>query len=381
MRDMTDSEGAFYSAEDADSEGVEGKFYVWGPEEIIKILGEEDGELFCDLYDITQEGNFEGESIPNLLHHTREGYAKLQNVSVEELEQRLEKCRQKLFDHREKRIHPHKDDKILTSWNGLMIAALAKGAKALQQTKYADAAKSAVEFILQKLRREDGRLLARYRDGEAAYPGYIDDYAFMVWGLIELYEATFELEFLEVAIELNEEMIKLFWDNEKGGFFFYGHDSEQLFTRMKEIYDGAVPSGNSAAALNLLRLSRYTGSVELQEKADSQLKAFAGAVARYPAGHSLFMTALQFAYDPSKEVVISGKPGQQDMKDMIRKVQTLFTPLTVVVVHPDGDEGVKVRKLFPVVEGKHSLDGKATIYVCENYACQSPVTDIKKVVL
>lgn len=379
MRDMTDPGGAFYSAEDADSEGVEGKFYVWKPEGIIKVLGEEEGELFCDLYDITQEGNFEGECIPNLLHNTRESYAKHRNMSLEKLNERLEESRQKLFEHREERIHPHKDDKILTSWNGLMITALAKGAKALQQTKYADTAIRAVKFILKNLRRADGRLLARYRDGEAAYPGYVDDYAFMVWGLIELYEATFELEFLQQAIELNEEMINLFWDDKKGGFFFYGHDSEQLFTRMKEIYDGAVPSGNSAAALNLLRLSRYTGSEELQQKADDQIKAFSGAVARYPAGHSLFMTAVQFAYGPSKEIVISGNPAHQDVKELIRKVQAKFTPLTVVMLHPDGADGGKVGKLFPVVEGKHSIDGKATIYVCENYACQSPVTDINEV--
>ncbi len=379
LRDMTHTQGGFYSAEDADSEGVEGKFYVWGPQEIKEVLGEQEGELYCKVYDVTEEGNFEGQSIPNLLQSTLEDCAKEHEISLEELKENLEQSRLKLFDHREKRIHPYKDDKILTSWNGLMIVALAKGAMALQKTQYADAACQAIEFIFTHLVRKDGRLLARYRDGDAAYPGYVDDYAFMVWGLIEMYEATFELRYMEQAIRLNQEMLELFWDDEKGGLFFYGHDSEPLFTRMKEIYDGAIPSGNSAAALNLIRLSKFTGSQLLEQKAEEQIKAFAGSVQRYPAGHSLFMTAVQFAYGPTKEIVLSGNPQQPDMKEFIRKVQTEFTPLAIVIVHPDGEAGQSVRKLFPMVEGKGSLEGKAAIYVCENYTCQAPVTDWSEV--
>lgn len=378
LRDMTDKEGAFYCAEDADSEGEEGKFYVWTPEEIMDVLGAEKGELYCKVYDITQEGNFEGNNIPNLIHKDVEEYATLKNVPTAELRVTLEEARQQLFQHREQRIHPHKDDKILTSWNGLFIMALAKGAKALQKPEYADAAKRAVDFILNRMRREDGRLLVRYRDGEAAFPGYLDDYAFLVWGLIELYEATFEIDYLREAVELNREMLTLFWDEEKDGLFFYGNDSEQLFIRSKEIYDGAMPSGNSAAALNLVKLSRYTNNVELSQKADQQLKAFAGAVERYPAGHALFLAAVDMAYSPSSEIVIAGDPEDEDTQAMIASLQKRYAPNSLLIMNPTGVASRNVETVIPWVQGKTALGGKATAYVCENFACQSPTMDTKK---
>ena len=224
----------------------------------------------------------------------------------------MEAARVKLFAHREQRIHPGKDDKILTAWNGLMIAALSKAARALDKPAYAEAAAKAAEFLLRELRREDGRLLARYRDGEAAFLGYVDDYAFLVWGLIELYETTFELRYLREAVQLNAEMLRLFGDEEKGGLFFYGSDAEQLLTRPKEIYDGAMPSGNGAAALNMLRLSRLTYDAKLSQAADEQLQAFAGAVASYPPGHALTLAALDFAYGEASEIVIAGDPAKPE---------------------------------------------------------------------
>ncbi|GIP32557.1 thioredoxin domain-containing protein [Paenibacillus sp. J2TS4] len=378
LRDMTDPDGAFYCAEDADSEGVEGKFYVWTPDEVKQVLGEEEGTLFCEVFDITDKGNFEGNSIPNLLGMSRDSFRRLQQIPPEELEQRIEMARQRLFDHREGRIHPHKDDKILTSWNGLMIAALAKGAKALQNPEYAKAAERAVNFILSRLVREDGRLLARYRDGEAAYPGYIDDYAFLVWGLIELYEATFDLAYLQKAVQLNEDMLRLFWDAEKGGFFFYGSDGEQLFTRPKEIYDGAIPSGNSVSAMNLLKLAKYTSREELSQKADEQLRAFTGTVEQYPAGYSLFVSAVDFAFGPGKEIVIAGNPDGEDTRRMLRAVQTRYSPNAISILVPEGEKGEQVREWIPLVQDKVSIDGKATAYICENYACQSPITDPEK---
>jgi uncharacterized protein YyaL (SSP411 family) len=378
LRDMTDKEGAFYCAEDADSEGEEGKFYVWKPDEVIEVLGIDTGDLYCELYDITDEGNFEGHSIPNLIDQTIEEFAERKQIPLEDLKKTIEAAREKLFLYREERIHPHKDDKILTSWNGLFIMALAKGAKALQKPVYAEAAKEAVDFILSKMRREDGRLLARYRDGEAAFPGYLDDYAFMVWGLIELYEATFELKYLQQAMELNQQMLDLFWDPEKGGLFFYGNDSEQLFIRPKEIYDGAMPSGNSAAAYNMLKLSRYTFNAELSQKADEQLKAFAGAVENYPAGHALFMAAVDFAYSPSSEVVIAGDLQNSDTQAMIREVQTRYTPNTLIILNPSGEDKQAVEALIPLVQGKNALGGIATAYVCENFACQSPTTSLEE---
>ncbi|CAK4814206.1 unnamed protein product, partial [Aphanomyces euteiches] len=376
LRDMTDAGGAFYCAEDADSEGVEGKFYVWKPEEVIEVLGQEVGELYCELFDITEEGNFDEENIPNLIQLTVEEFAKGKQLPLEELKRTLEEARQKLFNHREARIHPHKDDKILTSWNGLFIMALAKGAKALQKPVYAEAAKKAVSFILTHMRKEDGRLLARYRDGEAAFPGYVDDYAFMVWGLIELYEATFEISYLKQAIELNQQMLDLFWDEAKGGLYFYGNDSEQLFIRPKEIYDGAMPSGNSAAALNLQKLARYTFNAALSQKADQQLKAFAGAVEGYPAGHALFMAAIDFAYSPSSEVVIAGDLDAEDTQAMIRAIQTRYAPNTLIIVNPKGEGKAEVEALLPLVQGKNVLGGQATAYVCENFSCQSPTSSL-----
>ncbi|CAG7652511.1 hypothetical protein PAESOLCIP111_06555 [Paenibacillus solanacearum] len=378
LRDMTDPEGGFYSAEDADSEGEEGKFYVWTSGEVKQVLGEEEGELYCDVYDITDDGNFEGRSIPNLIELMVESAARLKQMDLQTMKQRLETSRQKLFAHREKRIHPHKDDKILTSWNGLMIMALAKAAKALQQPKYAAAARKAADFVLTRLRREDGRLLARYRDGEAAYLGYVDDYAFLVWGLIELYEATFDIKLLEQAVRLNEEMLRLFWDDEKGGLFFYGHDGEQLFTRPKEIYDGAMPSGNSAAALNMHKLARYTYDAALAQKAELQLQAFAGSVERYPAGHALFLIALDFALGAPMEVVIAGDPAKEDTQEMIREVHRTFLPQAITILHPKGDGEAEVARLIPLAQDKLPLGGRATAYVCENFACHSPVSDVEE---
>jgi uncharacterized protein YyaL (SSP411 family) len=376
LRDMTHPGGGFYSAEDADSEGHEGKFYVWKPNEIIEVLGIEDGELYCELYDITQEGNFEGGSIPNLIQHDLEQFAKRKGTDVEGLKERMESCRKRLFDYRERRIHPGKDDKILTAWNGLMIMAMAKGYKVLGREEYLQAAEQAVKFIKTNLRRDDGRLLARYRDGEAAFPAYVDDYAFLIWGLIELYEASFDLEYFQFAIELNNQMIDLFWDQENGGLYFYGSDSEQLFTRNKEIYDGAVPSGNSVAALNFLRLAKLTYDAKLSQIAERQIDAFAGAVEHYPTGHSMFLIALDYAYSPSSEIVIAGDKDAETSRRMIAAVREKFRPHTLVVFVPIGEEGERIRKLVPLVQDKHAIGGKTTAYVCENFSCQSPTTDV-----
>jgi len=378
LRDMSDPEGGFYSAEDADSEGREGKFYVWKPEEIAEVLGAEDGELFCDLFDITAEGNFEGDNIPNWITQMPDSFAHRKNIGVSDLERRVDEWRRKLFEHREKRIHPHKDDKILTSWNGLMIAALAKGAKALNRPAYRVAAQKAESFLGSKLRREDGRLLARYRDGEAAYPGYVDDYAFLIWGLLELYEATFDPDYLHKASGLAHDMLELFGDREKGGLFFYGHDAEQLLMRMKETYDGAMPSGNSVAAYSLQRLSKYVYDAVLSQKADELLQTFAGAADRYPGGHSMLLTALDFAVAPQMEIVITGDPARDDTKRMLEAVQKRFLPHAIIILIPDGEEGERVRAAIPLVADKRALGGRATAYVCEGFSCQSPTGDLEE---
>ncbi|SDN84394.1 hypothetical protein SAMN04487897_105124 [Paenibacillus sp. yr247] len=376
LRDMTDEGGAFYSAEDADSEGEEGKFYLWTPDEVVDVLGVDEGDLYAELFDITESGNFEGHNIPNLMETTVESFAKRKQIPLDQLKQRIEAARGKLFAHREQRIHPGKDDKILTAWNGLMIAALSKAARALDKPAYAEAAAKAADFLLRELRREDGRLLARYRDGEAAFLGYVDDYAFLVWGLIELYEATFELRYLREAVQLNEDMLRLFGDEEKGGLFFYGSDAEQLLTRPKEIYDGAMPSGNAAAALNLLRLSRLTYDAKLSQAADEQLQAFAGAVASYPPGHALTLAAIDFAFGEASEIVIAGDPAKPQTQHMLRTVQRQFLPNALLILHPPGPAGEEVRKLIPLVQDKLPLGGQATAYVCQNFACQAPTQDL-----
>ncbi|WP_018133134.1 thioredoxin domain-containing protein [Effusibacillus pohliae] len=375
LRDMTSPEGGFYSAEDADSEGEEGKFYVWRPEQIKQVLGERIGEIFCAYYGVTEQGNFEhGTSALNLIETDHQAVAKQFGLSSEDLSRMLEDARKKLFEARDKRVHPGKDDKILTAWNGLMIAALGKGARVLGDTRYADAARKAVEFILTKLIREDGRLLARYRDGEAAYPAYLDDYAFLIWGLLELYETDFDVRHIDRAIRLIDDGIRLFWDAEHGGFFFYGNDSEQLIARPKEIYDGAIPSGNSVMTLNLLRLARLTGNQAYEKMAGRQFKAFSDNVKSYPPGFTHMLMALQFAVYGSKEIVIAGDPAASDTQEMLRMVRGEFLPNAVVVLNPTGKEA-DMGERFPVVQGKKAIDGKATVYVCENYACQAPVTD------
>lgn len=376
LRDMTDPEGGFYSAEDADSEGEEGKFYIWRPEEVREVLGEEEAKLFCDVYDITEEGNFEGHSIPNLLDQLPEEYARWKGMPETEVIRRLESARARLFEHRDKRVHPHKDDKILTSWNGLMIAALAKGARALGEIRYAEAASKAVRFIFSRLRREDGRLLARYRGGEAAYPAYVDDYAFLVWGLLELYEATYDASYMEQAVELTGQMLDLFWDSENGGLFYYGHDSEQLLVRMKEIYDGAVPSGNAVAAYNLLRLARYTGRGEWWDKAGRLMRAFGGSVQQYPMGHAMMLTALLFAEGPNREIVVAGRRERQDTQQLLQAIRKKFMPNAITALYEGDGAGDQAVRLMPFLEGKTASDGQPLVYLCENYACQAPVSSL-----
>lgn len=378
LRDMTADEGGFFSAEDADSEGEEGKFYVWTPAEIKQVLGEEEGELFCACYDVTEDGNFEHQtSILNQVHISLQVIAERYGCSEKGLEEKLSILRKKLFEAREQRVHPHKDDKILTSWNGLMIAALARAGRVLQNITYLDAATKAVRLIEEKLVREDGRLLARYRDGEAAYLGYLDDYAFYVWGLIELYEATWQGKYMEQAIQLTKAMIDLFWDDQDDGFFFYGKDGEQLLIRPKEIYDGAMPSGNAVAALNLLRLASFTMDETLQTIADKQIKAFAGSVQEQPTSHSFMLVAMQFALGKRQEIVISGDPNDGLTKSMILEVQKAFCPNAIIALRPQGKADGNMKLFFPAIDQRSSISNQAAVYICENYACRQPIHELE----
>ncbi|MFW9968117.1 MAG: thioredoxin domain-containing protein, partial [Candidatus Thorarchaeota archaeon] len=300
IRNMTSPEGAFYSAEDADSEGVEGKFYVWSHEEIKSILDAQEFEAFARYFNIRENGNFKEEATRddtgfNIPHVTDslEVVAQEIGIATELFMQLLEKARVKLFNIREERVRPGRDDKILTDWNGLFIAALAKASRALGSIEYAKAAERAMEFILKKMVSSDGRLFHRFRDGEIAVPAFLDDYAFLIWGLVELYETSFNPKYLELARNLTNEQIRRFWDTEKNGFFFAADDSEELIVRQKDAYDGAIPSGNSVSMMNLLRLSRLLGDEEFESLSALILKTFSDIINRSPTGFSFMLSGLE----------------------------------------------------------------------------------------
>jgi uncharacterized protein YyaL (SSP411 family) len=374
LRDMTSPEGGFYSAEDADSEGQEGLFYVWTPQEIKKHLGAELGELFCRFYGITAEGNFEdGLSIA----HTPvplSSFAAREKVTVASLKEALAGAREKLYQVREKRIHSLKDDKILTAWNGLMIAALAKGYQALQDRTYATAAQKAADFILHRMRDRSGRLQRRYRLGHIAYPGYLDDYAYFIWGLIELYEATFDPRYLAAAFNLNQIQMELFWDNAGSGFFFSAKDSEELIARPKDLYDGAIPSGNSVALLNLLRLGKMCGKTEWEKMADQMVQKFAGALEGYPLAYTQFMIGLDFLLGPTQEIVVAGQPENESTQEIIIYLQKKFLPFKILLLRPEGERGREISSLCPFVEEMKSGPQGFCVYLCEGYACKIPIT-------
>jgi uncharacterized protein YyaL (SSP411 family) len=383
LRDMQSPEGGFHSAEDADSEGVEGKFYVWTEEELRHVLDKEEADTLCKVFHVQEGGNFREEATgkntgANILYPGKalsEIAAEL-GIPAEKLEKTLELTRTKLFEAREKRVHPHKDDKILTDWNGLMIAALAQGAQVLGDTGYADAGATAAEFVLKRLRRPDGRLLHRYRDGEAGITAHLDDYAFTIWGLTQLYEATFQVPYLETALELNEDMLKHFWDDLGGGFFFTPDDGESLIIRKKEIYDGALPSGNAVAVLNLLRLARLTGRSDLDEKAAKTLAAFSKPIHELPSGYTQFLTAVDFAIGPSYEVVVAGPPPGSDTAEMLKALRNRFMPNKVLLFLPSEEPCPEITRLAPFTAQQRPVDGKATAYVCVEGACKMPTTDI-----
>jgi len=370
LRDMTAAEGGFYSAEDADSEGVEGKFYVFTRKQVLDVLGDKEGTIFADCYNISSQGNFEhGTNILNLIGRDISEYAKTVNLSIVELEDILSRGREVLYHVREERIHPYKDDKILTAWNALMITTFAKASRVLKNSKYAEVAQQGLGFIYVKLMRDDGRLLARYRDKDAAHLAYLDDYAFLLMALIETYETTFKSEYLDQAVKLAADMKELFWDEEQGGFYFYGIDGEALIARPKELYDGAIPSGNSVATLALQKLADLTDDVIWGGMAEKQLHFFAGEAAKYAAGYTYFMMALDYYIADKTKIVITGSIHDADTQALLQVVHNHFLPNVMVTFYDSSKESQDEYKI---------IDGKATAYICKNFACQSPITDTEK---
>jgi uncharacterized protein YyaL (SSP411 family) len=376
-RDMRSKKGGFYSAEDADSEGEEGKFYLWKVEEVRNIL-KEDAALFLDIFSCEAEGNWtdpmHGKKVgTNILHlqTTLEEYCSKNNLSAGKLEIKIALAQKQLLEAREKRIHPHKDDKVLTDWNGLMISAFAKAAQAFDEKKYIEIAESAIEFILDKLTTQDGRLLHRYRNGKVDIAGNLDDYAFLIAALLDLYETTFSVEYLSKALELQNDLIKYFWDEKDGGFFFTASDSEKLLVRQKEIYDGAIPSGNSAALLNLIRLYRFTGKIEFEDKALHLIKTFSRLIKTSPSAYTQFLSALDFYLGPSKEILLVGNDDEK-IKIFLGILREIFIPNKVILFKNAGTEELLLQAA-EFTKAYRSLNGEAEVYICENFSCKLPV--------
>jgi hypothetical protein len=296
-------------------------------------------------------------------------------LTEEEFEQRLESVRTRLFDAREKRVHPLKDDKVLADWNGLMAASMAYAGGVFDKADWVDAAQKATHFILEKMRTENGRMLHRYRDGDASIPAFLDDYVFMTTAMLELYGATFDPIYLERAIELQQQTDELFWDTEKSGFYFAAADNEELLVRQKEVYDGAMPSGNSTAADNYLRLARLTGHSKFTRDADRIFTAFSNEANQMPSAHSQLMSAVQRGTAPSLEVVVAGEPGAEDTAALIATIRGMYLPQAAVLLVPPGQSGAAVRKLAPFAESYEPVEGKAAAYVCRDFTCQLPTTD------
>ncbi|VGO19436.1 thioredoxin domain-containing protein [Pontiella sulfatireligans] len=372
LRDMTTDGGGFYSAEDADSEGEEGLFYIWDTKELKTLLGE-DYEFVAQTWKISEAGNFRDESTGQMNGKNIPHLSALLGAKDAEW---LSAPREKLFEVREKRIHPLKDTKVLADWNGLMIAAFAKAGRAFGNAEFTQAAVKANAFIELEMRQESGALWHRWRDGHKAVPGQLEDYAFMSYGLLELYETTLDSNYLEAALKYNDILNKSFVDEAKGGYYMTADDAEELIVRPKELYDGALPSGNSVQMLNLLKLARLTGRSELEEQADETGKAFGGVINQGPANFSQALIALQFAAGETLEIVVVGDRGSEETKRMLEYIHSVYKPGKVVLFKDPSDAG-KLADLAPFSKELGMVGGKATVYICRGFACEQPVNSIK----
>jgi uncharacterized protein len=366
-REMLHDTGGFYSAQDADSEGEEGKFFVWTPAEVESILGEEDAKLFNFFFDISEGGNFEGK---NILQRTYsiEAAARALKVDPGKLADVVESGRKRLFEEREKRIKPFRDEKVLTAWNGLMLAAFAEAAAILDSDEYLQIARQNADFLLQHL-RADGILLRTWKDGRAKLDGYIEDHANLADGLIALFQVSGEIIYLDEARELADSMITEFWDEEAGGFFFTSNDHEELIVRNKEFYDNATPSGNSAAADVLLRLAKFYGDDRYERFANVVIGLAAAQVKRYPQGFGRMLSAVEFSVSPNAEIVLAGERSS----DLARLVFGTYLPNAIIaILHTDEPD------TLPLLVDKTAEKGTPKVYVCENFVCQRPATSVEE---
>jgi len=394
LRDMTSPQGGFYSAEDADSapdskypeNKKEGAYYVWTKTEIINVLGKEAGELFSYRYGIKDGGNvandprneFKQKNVLSI-SHTIEETAKHFNKSLKDAGISLSASKQKLILVREKRSRPHQDDNVLTDWNGLIISSLASGGKILHEARYLDASKKAAGFVLNTLKTKDVRLLHRFRDNSADIQGFLDDYAFLIEGLLDLYEATFEVIYFNEAVNLAGKMMRSFEDKTTGGFFFSAADAETILeSRAKEYYDGALPSGNSMAVLVLLRLNRMTLDKDFENAAQNSLKSITATLLRAPTAFTQMLIALDYSLSPTKEIVVVSKEASDAIVEQITSlIYSYFLPHKILLFRTS-NENDPILSLVSWTKGQNLIAGKIAIYVCEKHVCNLPVTELGK---
>ena len=378
LREMTDSGGGFYSAQDADSEGEEGKFFVWTPEEVMDVLGEEDGRVFSGYFGVTPNGNFEGKNILNVPRDP-EAFAAEHELDPEQLDGIVARGRTKLLEVRERRVHPLLDDKVLASWNGLMLRSFAEAGAALGRVDYLEAAVKNAEFLTTVMCPQ-GRLLRTYRNGEAKLLGYLEDYSCVADGLIALYEATLDLHWLENAVVMADSMIELFWDEATGGFYDTGSDHEALVIRPRDVFDNAQPCGGSVASDILLKLAVFTGNDDYAAKAAVPLRSLHEHMARSPGGTGHWLSALDFYISAVKEVAVVGPSENAATSELLDTVRRQFLPNKVLMgydpssLESTGRAGLNLGG-YPLLEGRGMVNGQPTAYVCQNYVCQLPVTE------
>ncbi|MBI1783835.1 thioredoxin domain-containing protein [Candidatus Sumerlaeota bacterium] len=377
LRDMSDPAGGYYCAEDADSEGEEGKFYVWPLKEIQDTLGGEDAKLFCDFYGVTTQGNFEGENILNVVTPLEE-FARRANADAGAIQKRLDAARAQLFALREKRVHPFKDTKILTAWNGMMITAMARGAQVTGDSRYLASAQGAAKFILGSLRTEDGRLLRTWGKGKAKIPGFIDDYAMFIGGLIDLYETDFNPDWLENAERLAQLMMDHFYDKNAAAFFTTDGQDSSVLLRRKDVYDGATPAGNSAAVLALLRLAVFLDRSDFRAFAGATFSAMHQYLTRMPGAVHHLLCALSFTLESPKEIAIIADPTKEETGAILRALRGRYLPNRAIALAPAADTAKGFNAKIALLKEKTETDGKPTIYVCKNYTCARPVHTVEE---
>jgi uncharacterized protein YyaL (SSP411 family) len=369
VREMTDGRGGFYSSQDADSEGEEGKFFVWSRAEIVEALGEDEAGVFCDYFDVTEHGNFEGKNILHIASPIEEVSAKHQ-ITAERGSEILSNARRKLFEIRERRVKPGRDEKVLTAWNGLMLASFAEASAILDRADYREAARANAQFLLNELRSDDA-LLRTYKDQQAKLKGYLEDYASLIDGLISLYEATGESDWIENAVGLADKMIDQFWDEEAGGFFFTAKTHEQLIVRSKEWLDNATPSGNSSAAIVLLKLSLLTGNEDYRRRATTIIRLMADQIRRYPSAFGLALQALDFYLASPLEIAVVAGVSNQGFADLTAVIWGTYLPNRVIA--PCTPNTGDVAKSVVLLQGRTTVQ-RPTAYVCESNTCQAPTT-------